>query len=212
MKYLYLIIILVISGFGFSQNQSRYNPKPKYVGIETEKIDEVMTAQDNTYWCWAASVQIILNYYDVDITQEDIVQKLFGRNETEDLPDTPADMKTIHKTLNYVGKDNSGAVYKVESKLGKGTPTASILIEQLAKKRPVLVGYLTPSGGHIVVVTAVSYIDTPSGPKIASIIVRDPMPEAAFSMNNGKIEYPGKYFARKMTAYWFVDVKWRSEG
>ena len=78
--------------------------------------------------------------------------------------------------------------------------------KQLARKKPVIVGYETGAGGHIVVVTAVSYIETNTGFKIASIVVRDPMPDLAYSMSNGKIEYPGKYFARKMNAYWYINV------
>jgi len=34
--------------------------------------------QRQTNWCWAASIQMVLNFHGVDVTQEEIVQRIFG--------------------------------------------------------------------------------------------------------------------------------------
>ncbi|MFH2096409.1 MAG: C39 family peptidase [Bacteroidota bacterium] len=201
-----LFIPFLFTSLLYAQPDAAGHWKPKYVGISSEEFDDVMTAQDNDYWCWAATAEIVLKYYGIDITQEQIVERMLGKDENGELPDQGVNLQTIHNCLNYSDTDNTGLQYEVEAKLGRGVPTASVLIEQLSLKKPVIVGYNTGNGGHIVVVTAVSYIITDSGPKIASIVVRDPMPDAAYSMNNGKIEYPGKYFARRMNAYWYINV------
>ncbi len=191
---------------GFSQPSDAQFLKPKYVGISSEVFDNIMTAQNNSYWCWAATAQMVLNYYGIDINQEQIAEKIFDKDEYGELPDSGVTLQTIHRCLNYSGVDNSGQAYKVEAILGRGRPTAAKLIEQLSRKKPVIVGYDTGNGGHVVVVTAVSYIETERGIKITSIVVRDPMPDEAYSMNNGKIEYPGRYLARRMNAYWYINV------
>lgn len=205
MKIFPIFLLILISLTSYSQPDNY--PQPQYVGITTEEFDQVMTAQNNSYWCWAASAQIVLNYYGIDITQQQIVERFLGKDENGELPDQGVNLQTIHKCLNYSDVDNSNQTYKVEAILGKGIPTAAMLIEQLAMKKPVIVGYETGTGGHIVVVTAVSFIETEKGPKIMSIIVRDPMPDIAFSTNNGKIEYPGRYFAQRMNAYWYINVE-----
>lgn len=207
MKSFLIIFFLIYFSFNLiAQPSENQFLKPKYVGISSDEFDNIMTAQDNDYWCWAATAQMVLNYYGVDIEQEQIVERIFDKDENGQLPDSGVTLQTIHKCLNYSDIDNSGNKYTVEAVLGRGRPTASKLIEQLSKKNPVIVGYNAGSGGHVVIVTAVSYIDTDRGPKITSIVVRDPMSDAAFSMDNGKIEYPGKYFARLMNAYWYINV------
>ena len=202
----YTIIFIFFLTNSYSQPSDKQFYQPKYVGISSDVFDNLMTAQDNSYWCWAATAQIVLNYYGIDIEQEQIVERIYQKDEYGELPDSGITLNTIHKCLNYSDIDNSGTKYKVEATIGKGPPTAAMLIEQLAKKKPVIVGYETGLGGHIVVITAVSYIETSNGFKIASIVVRDPMPDAAYSMDNGKIEYPGRYFARLMNAYWYINV------
>ena len=48
------------------------------VGIPTETFNFVASTQRSTNWCWAASIQMTLNYYGVAITQEEIVARTYG--------------------------------------------------------------------------------------------------------------------------------------
>lgn len=41
------------------------------VGIPTDSFNKVYATQRNSEWCWAASIQMILNYYGINIAQED---------------------------------------------------------------------------------------------------------------------------------------------
>lgn len=191
----------------FAQTYGHRYPDAKYVGIPTDDFAPYMKAQDNTYWCWAASAQIVMNYYNVAISQQEIVQRILGYDADGELPNQGVTLETIHHCLNYTGTDSIGQNYKVHARMGKGAPLPAKLIEQLSQQKPVIVGYGTPDGGHVVVVTAVKYVLTESGPKILGFVVRDPMPDQTYSMNNGKIEYPGRYFAQRINVYWFVDVE-----
>ncbi len=204
-KNIFVIAILLFAVNAWGQ-QNHY-PKRKFVGIKGQEMDYYSAAQSNSQWCWAASIQMVLNYYGVDINQTEIVERAYGIDEEGDLPDWGGSKQTIHERLNDTLTDYNGDLYNISATIGLGVPTPSILIEELSKQKPVIVGYNTGMGGHIVVITAVSYIMTQGGPKIMSIIVRDPMPDAAYSMNNGRIEYPGKYFASRMNVYWLIDVE-----
>jgi hypothetical protein len=183
------------------------NPQIYFIGIEGDKMDQIMVAQNNSYWCWAATIEMVLNYYDLYVPQDSIVKQVYGLDENQELPDYGASLDIIQKELNNFGVDTNGTYYSISAVMGKGAPNPGVLIKELNNKRPVLIGYQTEEGGHTVIVTGVSFVKTPSGPKITSIVVRDPMPDAAFDFNNGKIEYPGKFLAKKIQVYWLIEVE-----
>ncbi|MBN2683209.1 MAG: C39 family peptidase [Bacteroidales bacterium] len=204
-----LLTILIIPFQSFSQygNRPETSPQKYQIGIEGDKMDQIMVAQNNSYWCWAATIEMVLNYYGLFVPQDSIVKEVYGFDENDDLPDYGATLDIINKELNSFNVDTNGVYYSISSKMGNGAPNPSVLIRELSKKKPVIIGYETGEGGHTVIITEVVYIKTERGPKILSITVRDPMPDAAFDMNNGKIEYPGKFLAVKIQAYWIVDVE-----
>ncbi|HBS88321.1 MAG: hypothetical protein A2W91_17610 [Bacteroidetes bacterium GWF2_38_335] len=206
------ILLLIFAGLisinlSAQPNPRTVMPQKHYVGIEGDDIDNIMVAQNNSYWCWAATIEMVLNYYKVYVPQDSIVKKVYGLDENSELPDYGATIETIQDRLNCSDVDTNGTTYTISSEMGKGAPNPSVLIRELGEKKPVIIGYDTGEGGHTVLITAASYINTPSGPKITSIVVRDPMPDAAFDMNNGRIEYPGKFLAQRIHAYWLIDVE-----
>jgi hypothetical protein len=205
---LYISVILIfLSQTGIAQGTfSRIPPKKQYIGIDGYKMDDIMVAQNNSFWCWAASIQMVLKYYDLHVPQDSIVKNVYGLDENDELPDYGATMEVMNKTLNTTDIDTNGVHYSIEATMGKGAPVPAVLIRELSNKNPVIIGYDTGEGGHAVVVTAVSFVNTANGPKITSIVVRDPMPDAAFDMNNGRIEYPGRYLAQRIHAYWIIDI------
>lgn len=200
---------MLVSGQIFSQYGNRPVNKPQkyYVGIEGDEMDHIMVAQNNSYWCWAATIEMVLNYYGLSVPQDSIVKQVYGIDENEDLPDYGATLDIIHENLNSFNSDTNGVYYSISATMGRGAPNAAVLIKELSKKRPVIIGYDTGEGGHTVIVTAVSYIKTEKGPRISSIVVRDPMPDAAFDMNNGRIEYSGRFLASRIKAYWLIKVE-----
>ena len=68
------ILILLLALTAFPQQI----PGLHYEGILTQQFDFVAAAQQMDEWCWAASVQMILQYYEIPVTQEEIVARVFG--------------------------------------------------------------------------------------------------------------------------------------
>ena len=181
-------------------------PGVQYVGIPSEQMNYYSASQTNSQWCWAASIQMVLNYYGVDIDQPQIVQRTYGTDDFGNLPNWPGSFQAIHRNLNNWNIDSRGR-YRVVANIGMGAPTPRTLVQELSQGHPVIIGYKTGrNSGHAVVITAVSYSQTPQGPIIHSIVVRDPWPSRRNQSNYGRVEYPGAVLANNIQAYWYVRV------
>ena len=199
--------ILVSSLFLFILAVGSVKAQAVYVGIPSGTMDYYAAQQQNSQWCWAAAIQMVLNGYGVNINQEQIVARTYGRDPYGNLPNWPGSFQAIHRNLNNWGVDNSGQGYRVSASIGMGAPTPSLLISELSMGRPVIIGYRTGgNSGHAVVVTAVSYVNGYNGPVIMSIVVRDPWPSQSNINNRGKIEYPGAVLANNIQAHWYIRV------
>lgn len=191
----------------FLIGQSLYGQQPIEVGIPSHTMNYFASLQNNSNWCWAASIQMILNYYRINIDQEDIVRRSYGTDPYGNLPNWQGSPQIITANLNNWNIDKSGKKYTVQSVLYNGAPLPSYLINELLNGRPVLVGYKSSSsGGHAVVITAVSYINTFNGPVIQTITVRDPWPSSENVANKGKVVYAGLNFANMIMQHWYVRV------
>ena len=69
----------------------------------------------------------MLNYYGVNISQEQIVARTYGMNAYGQLPDWPSRLETITTNLNNWSIDNTGRTYVVRATLNWGAPTPAIL-------------------------------------------------------------------------------------
>lgn len=178
-----------------------------FVGIPKEKFDYVAASQHEDNWCWAATIQMMLNYYGIPVTQEEIVKNTFGTNRYGELPDVPASHRIMTENLNTAAKDEQGKLKEIRAELHFGSPDPSYLIEQLALEHPVLISYETgESTEHAVIITGVSYVETSHGPELDKIIVRDPWPSEEKLSNLGRVEYDGLRFSNLITAYWEIDI------
>jgi hypothetical protein len=198
-RYIILLLLSLENIAGIAQ-------KIYYVGIPASKINYVVSTQKKPQWCWAASIQMVLNYYHVSITQEQIVERTYGREVNGELPNWAASMETIHLNLNNWSVDNNGDQYIVNAQFGFGAPEPVFLIEELSQQRPVIIGYQSNHGSHAVVITAVSYFESDFGPVIRSIVVHDPFPGITNGAANGRVEYDAVTLAKRITAHWFVRV------
>ena len=182
--------------------------QPTYVGIPSNAFNYFASSQKNSNWCWAAALQMIFNYYGVNITQEQIVARSYGTDPHGNLPNWTGSFQVITANLNNWSVDNAGRPYRVGALLYGGAPTPAYLVQELSQQRPVLIGYRSgPNSGHAVVVTACSYFDTPQGPMIQSIVVRDPWPSPQNVANLGRVEYPGINLASLIQAHWYIRVE-----
>jgi papain like cysteine protease AvrRpt2 len=184
-------------------------PVLQTTGIPSAEFEHFFSEQRNSQWCWAAGIQMILNYYGIEISQEDIVRRSYrGTNPFGPLPNWPGSLPVITANLNNWGVDSKGRRYQVTAQFTAGAPAPAVLKNELENKRPVLIGYMSGSGGgHAVVGTAVSYIDTPIGPDVEAITVRDPWPSQENRARGGKVTHPAAAFAGVMQNVWVIQVR-----
>jgi hypothetical protein len=205
MKKIQLIIVFLLA-VSIKQTTAQ---QTVYVGIPRDKFNYYASDQHNTNWCWAASLQMIFNYYGVNITQEQIVKRTYGTDATGRLPNSAGTFPAITQNLNNWSVDNNGKKYKVTASMNWGAPSASYLVQELEAQHPILIGYSTGAySGHAVVVTACSYVETSYGPMIQSIVVRDPWPSSQNESTNGRVEYAGVNLANLIQAHWYVRVSY----
>jgi hypothetical protein len=195
---------LIVTALFFSASTAQ----AESVGIRSSIMNFFVANQDNSNWCWAASIQMVLNYYGVSITQPEIVARTYGLNPNGSLPNWTGSFSAITANLNNWNIDNTGKPYAVTASLNWGAPTPAVLLKELSQGHPVIVGYKSGSNsGHAVVITAANYDMSPMGPIIQSVVARDPWPSPQNIANNGRVEYPGTQFASLMQAYWYIQVQ-----
>jgi hypothetical protein len=177
----------------------------QYVGIPAVQFNTVAASQQANEWCWAASIQMILNYYQIPASQQEIVTRTYGIPVNE-----PGSDQAISAALNGLGRSTGGQLRTIRSVGQPGVPPPALLLNQLSQQRPILLTFATgPNSGHAVVITAASYIATPAGPQIASLVIRDPWPSQYTIATDGRIEIAGQQlaaFAQTIRAYWLVSV------
>lgn len=204
-----LAVAVLLLGCFAARGQAPYTaaPQVQYVGIPRSAMNYAVASQRGSNWCWAASIQMVLNYYGVAITQEQIVARTYGTDPYGNLPDWTGSFEAITANLNNWTYDNAGRPYRVQATLHWGAPTPTLLVWELAQRRPVIAAYVSgPNAGHAVVLTGASYYDSPQGPMVTSIIARDPWPSDQNIAALGRVEYQGWSFAGLMTAHWYVRV------
>lgn len=122
--------------------------------------------QNLNEWCWAASIQMIFEYYGHDISQARIVQETFGT-----IINMPAQPEQILLALNRGWTDDSDVEFQVVAETNDANPiTAS---QDLGSDMPLIVGAL----GHAMVLTALTYNrDNYGNGQVIDAVVRDPWP------------------------------------
>ena len=195
------ILILLLS-LGIELTSNPLCAQTTSVGISAQRCNFFAAAQGQTQWCWAASLQMVFNYYGVNINQMEIVNRTYGG-----LINAPGSPEAITANLNNMNIDDNGRQYSVSAAVGYGAPNAQYLINALSSGQPVLIGYNTGSSGHAVVITACEYIPTPYGPQIVAIAVRDPWPSPENIANQGRVVYRGIDLAQRITMHWFIMIK-----
>ncbi len=168
---------------------------PGDVALATDFLG-VEATQKTPVWCWAACIQMVLNYHGVQWQQEDVVLAVKGYLARE-----TASNAEIVGFLNQAGFDYDGDRWASRCAFYQGAPNPTWLIDELLADRPLIVSYQTgPNSGHVVILFAAEYQPTPQGPIIRSVQIYDPF------TNENRI-VPGTVVATQTTGHWFVDVR-----
>ncbi len=203
------VLLLLLSILSVTAQAQYIQPsQPQYAGIRSHEFEGVVSSQRTPVWCWAACIQMVLNYYQIDITQEDVARRTFGRDWYGNPPAIGGSASVISQNLNNWNVDRRGQNYVVRSSVFRGSPDAGTIIEHLSQGKPIILGYgPNADSGHVVVVTAVSYFyDQFRNPQITSVIVRDPYPDYWNIQTRGRREYCNGYLPDTVQWMWLVDV------
>ncbi|WP_154658309.1 C39 family peptidase [Eisenibacter elegans] len=185
-----------------------YAQQEVWVGLPSQDFNYFAAPQQRSQWCWAAAIQMVLNYYGIRINQEQIVARTYGQNPYNGyIPDRAGSIEAIHQNLNYRGVDAQGRRYQVVATMGRGAPVPLTLIAELEAGHPVIIGYRTGlNQGHAVVLTAAAFRPTPNGPLIHQLVIRDPDPNPRNAAQHGRVVLSAKELADHIDVYWYVRV------
>src|SRR6266513_2976234 len=122
MKKIKLLLLLFVT-INVSQHAFAQTQDVKWAGILSQNFNYYASSQKNTNWCWAASLQMVFNYYGVNISQEDIVARSYGTDVTGNLPNWAGSFEVITVNLNNWNVDKSGKQYQVQAVVYQGAPT-----------------------------------------------------------------------------------------
>jgi ABC-type bacteriocin/lantibiotic exporter with double-glycine peptidase domain len=171
-----LLVVAVLVGQTLHAEIDRVGPNLFVAGVRTDQFayfaaPESGGRQRQQNWCWAASVQMILNYHGLFVTQEQIVQRIYGGQI-----DASAQPPQILTALSGWAPDARGRFSAIYA--SPYTFSGSQIVQDLAKRWPLIVGLQNPGGGgHAVVLTAVYYsVDQWNNPIFQSVVLRDPWP------------------------------------
>jgi hypothetical protein len=132
------------------------------------------SSQQNSEWCWAASVSNIFSYYKHPVNQARIVSGFYGA-----VVNLPAGSGyTIAVQLNRPWVDDAGRPFNsyltsaYDFDAGINTISNALLVEELTNNRPIFYANVQ----HAMVLVAVQYFSTQFGPNIVAAQVYDPLP------------------------------------
>jgi hypothetical protein len=137
---------------------------PHYVGIPKGQFNFIAPMQQQSEWSWAAGVQMVLNYYGIQVSQREILSRIISVTDSDD---------AITASLNGQAFDKEGRTRSLTcvSKLGMVSP--AILINELSHNRPILVLFGDSDTSRAIVITAALFVDTETGPQVVSLFIRD---------------------------------------
>jgi len=170
-----LLILLVAPALA---DKMALGPRNFVVGVPTEQFahfaaPEGAGRQRMQNWCWAACIQMVLNYHGLHVKQEDIVSQVFGTQV-----DLPAQPEQIMAALRGWVPDTRGRYSEVVAD-AVNLDQASI-IQDLEYRWPLIVGLSGASPGqqgHAYVLTGAYYmLDDYNRPEIYRVVLRDPYP------------------------------------
>lgn len=134
--------------------------------------------QRQSQWCWAATIQMVVNFHGVDLEQEDIVLRAYGY--LRDRPATQAEITSVIHDWQLIDRHGDSWQLKVDA---SDRVDAVAFIEDLHFNQPLIAGLQNvaddPSkGGHAFVMSSISYrLDARGLIYPFEVSLRDPWPD-----------------------------------
>ena len=179
----------------------------EHAEIPPEELNGLYAEQQRPGWCWAASIQTILAFHGVRISQQEIVRKFTGTDD----PGAPAAVTFDAITANLSGwviRDAEHRAYTLEVSWSWGPPGPGLLVESVLRREPLLLAYMSgPRTGHAVVVIGARYRGPAGDPTLLSVVVRDPWPSPVNQAARGRVEHPAEALRAHTVASWWIHVR-----
>ncbi len=118
-----------------------------FTPVKFTDLDVPLCGQEGSYLCWAACSEMISEYYDCSVTQEDIVKYVKNASEMIDETGSPSEIK---KAIEYATNNThtcSGSYATVSG--------ISDIVNEIGNSRPVIMFFVNTNGNHVCVATAV---------------------------------------------------------
>lgn len=141
--------------------------------IPLRRLSKIYASQHRSEWCWAACISMLFGYYRHPLSQEDIVESAYGSAQN-----MGAGLSTLISALNGDWTDAGDNAFTVSidsmfaPEIGDVSLDNNELIQALTDDNPVL--YCTTQ--HAMILTSMTYIPTPLGPRVIEGWVMDPWP------------------------------------
>lgn len=140
----------------------------------SEFAQEAYQPQQQSQWCWAASISMLYSYYKHPVSQARIVKDVYGG-----IVNMPAGSGlTMARQLNRDWVDDNGQAFSsrltaaYDFDAGVNNINNVWMINELDQDRPFVIG----NNSHAMVVTAIRYYVRPQAPQVVSVGVFDPWP------------------------------------
>jgi hypothetical protein len=116
-------------------------------------------AQEQSNWCWAASIQALFLTKELEVDQADIVTAAYGRPVNATAPGFDGTLRL----LNSVVVDVAGDRWRVRASAVSGSPDALWLLRRFQRGEPVMIWFQDEFTNHSIVLNGGAYYTSPSG-------------------------------------------------
>ena len=143
-----------------------------WAAVKTSYFKEYVARQEEDCWCWAACVQMVLNYQGVDVGQEELVRRAKGVRVNQ-----AGSAYDIQRAADGWRTGSHVIAAKVGNPAGI---TAQGIIKDLIDKYPLIIGLEMPgqSVGHAYVLTGISFRQNGNTYQPLEVILRNPWPSS----------------------------------
>lgn len=143
---------------------------------------EMAGRQRQSNWCWAACVQMVLNCHGLRVSQEQVVERIFGARVN-----APADFQQLLIALSGWAPSILGDYRRIVVNIRDLSDGR--VVDDLAKNCPRIVGLRGSPVGHAYVLTAVHFHLEGRRPVIDRYVLRDPNPRAPSRVELGRGDF-----------------------
>ncbi|HKQ50800.1 MAG TPA: C39 family peptidase [Pyrinomonadaceae bacterium] len=137
------------------EEEEEFLPLPQSFGPQPHTLDITRIGQERDNWCWAACVQMVMQFFDQDVSQCQVASRFFEDDACND-PDNSFDSAREAEEIEVVFANQLPSVTSLHR---PGTITFERIQSEIDDDhRPVAVGILwlrpdgVPRGGHLVLV------------------------------------------------------------